>query len=107
MVNNQKISGLIGLATKAGKIVAGTEACLQEIEKKSIKLIILATDAAERTKRTFREKCKDSSIEIYEGLTIEELSNSIGRANKAIVGIKDKGFAQAINKIINGGEMIE
>ncbi len=107
MVNNQKISGLIGLATKAGKIVAGTEACLQEIEKKSIKLIILATDAAERTKRIFREKCKDSNIEIYEGLTIQELSNSIGRANKAIVGIKDKGFAQAINKIINGGEMIE
>lgn len=106
MVNNQKISGLIGLATKAGKIVAGTEACLQEIEKKSVKLIILATDAADRTKKIFKQKCKDFNIEIYEGLTIEELSNSIGRANKAIVGIKDKGFAQAINKVISGGEMI-
>ena len=33
MVNNQKICGLLGLATRAGKIVAGTDACLQEIEK--------------------------------------------------------------------------
>lgn len=106
MVNNQKICGLLGLATKAGKIVAGTDICLQEIEKKNVKLIILATNAADRTKKTFKQKCKDFNIEIYEGLTIEELSSSIGKPNKAIVGIKDKGFAQAINKIISGGEMI-
>ena len=36
MVNNQKICGLIGLATKAGKIVAGTDACLQEIDKRNV-----------------------------------------------------------------------
>lgn len=106
MVNNQKVCGLLGIATKAGKIVAGTDICLQEIEKKNIKLIVLATNASDRTKKIFKEKCKDFNVEIYEGLTIEELSNSIGKANKAIIGIKDKGFAQAINKIINGGEMI-
>ena len=39
MVNNQKICGLIGLATKAGKIVAGTDACIQEIEKRNVKLL--------------------------------------------------------------------
>ena len=41
MVNNQKICGLLGLATRAGKIVAGTDACLQEIEKHNVKLLIL------------------------------------------------------------------
>ena len=59
MVNNQKICGLIGLATKAGKIVAGTDACIQEIEKRNVKLLILAVDASDRTKNTFKEKCKE------------------------------------------------
>lgn len=106
MVNNQKICGLLGLATRAGKIVAGTDACLQEIEKHNVKLLILAVDSADRTKKVFNEKCKEISITVYEGLTIDEISNSIGKPNKAVVGIKDKGFAQAINKIISGGEMI-
>lgn len=106
MVNNQKIYGILGLAKKAGKIVAGTDACLQEIEKNNIKLLILATDSAERTKKTFKQKCKQFNICVYEILTINEISNSIGKENKAVLGIKDKNFAQAINKIINGGEVI-
>ena len=102
MVNNQKICGLIGLATKAGKIVAGTDECLQEIDKRKVKLIILAIDASD----VFKEKCKQLNINIYEKLTINEISNSIGKSNKAVLGIKDNGFAKAMNKIINGGEMI-
>ena len=68
--------------------------------------MILAIDAAERTEKIFTEKCKEFNIEIYKILSIEEISNSIGKSNKAVLGIKDKGFAQAISKIINGGEMI-
>ena len=106
MVNNQKICGLIGLATKAGKIVAGTDACLQEIDKRNVKLLILAIDASDRTKNVFKEKCKQLNINIYEKLTINEISNSIGKSNKAVLGIKYNGFANAKNKINNGVEMI-
>lgn len=106
MVNNQKICGLIGLATKAGKIVAGTDACLQEIEKRKINIIMLANNASERTKNHFKNKCKEANIQIYEGLSMEELSSCTGKSNKAVLGIKDKGFMQAIIKIINGGEII-
>lgn len=106
MVNNQKICGFIGLATKAGKIVSGTDACLEQIEKRNIKILLLANDAADRTKKIFKDKCKQFNIEICETLSVEEISNSIGKNNKAVVGVKDKGFAQAILKIINGGEMI-
>lgn len=106
MVNYQKIYGLIGLATKAGKLVAGAEACLEEIEKKTVKLILMATNASDRTKKTFKEKCKEKKIPIYELTTMEELSSAIGKNNKAVIGIKDKGFGTAIHNIINGGDMI-
>ena len=39
--------GLIGLATRAGKIVFGTDACLEQIIKKNAKLVIVAKDASE------------------------------------------------------------
>ncbi len=103
MINHQKIYGLIGLATKAGKITAGSEATAEAIEKKIVKLILIAKDASQRTKKLFEEKCKMNNIPIYEVTSIEEMSKAIGKPNKAVVGIKEKGFAQAIKKIIIGG----
>lgn len=106
MSNYQRLYGIIGLATKAGKLIAGTEACLEGIEKKNIKLILIAQDAAERTKKIVKEKCEKFNVSVYEILTIEEISKSIGKPNKAIIGLKENGFAEATEKIINGGEVI-
>ena len=96
----------MGLATRAGKIVFGTEACIQAIEKNKIKLVIIAIDAAERTKMNFNDICTKNTIPIVTCLTIEELSKAIGKNNKAVVGIKDKHFSKEMIKIINGGEAI-
>ena len=63
-------------------------------------------DASDRTKKVFREKCKEAQISIYEGFTIENLSQAIGKQNKAVIGIKDINFAKEIQKIISGGEVI-
>ena len=105
MINN-RICGLLGLARRAGKVTFGTEACMEELEKSKIKLIIIATDAAERTKMNFSNICNSKKIPIFEVLNINEISNAIGQSNKAVVGIKDVNFAKEIIKIINGGEAI-
>lgn len=101
-----KICGLLGLAMKAGKIVFGTEACITDIEKGKVKLLMLAKDSAERTKNNFQRICDEKEIPIFEILQIEELSKAIGKENKAVVGIKDIGFSKEIMKTINGGEII-
>ena len=106
MLINSKICGLLGLARRAGKLSFGTEACKKDIEKNKIKLIIIAKDSAERTKMNFKNICKEKNIPIFEILNIEEISNSIGQNNKAIIGIKDINFSNEIIKIINGGEAI-
>lgn len=106
LINNKRICGLLGLATRAGKIVFGTEACIQAIEKNKIKLVIIATDAAERTKMNFKNICTDKNIPIEECLKTEEMSKAIGKNNKVVVGIKDINFSNEIIKIINGGEAI-
>ena len=106
MLINSKICGLLGLARRAGKLSFGTEACKQDIEKNKIKLIIIAKDSAERTKMNFKNICKEKNIPIFEILNIEEISNSIGQNNKAIIGIKDINFSNEIIKIIKEGEAI-
>lgn len=105
-MTNNKLCGLLGLATKAGKVVFGTEACITDINKKKVKILLIAEDAAERTKTNFKRICEENNIPVYEILQIEDLSKAIGKENKAVIGIKDVNFSNAILKIINGGEVI-
>ena len=106
MTKNNKICGLLGLATRAGKTVFGTEACIQAINKNKIKLLIVAKNAAERTKKNFVDICNNKRIPLIEELSIEELSQAVGKDNKAVIGLKDANFSNEIKKIINGGEAI-
>ena len=106
MINSTKLCGLIGIATKAGKIVAGTDACLDEIQKGKVHLVMLAKDSSDRTKHTFYQEAKKYHIAICEVLSIEEMSKSMGKINKAVIGIKDVGFSNKMISIINGGEKI-
>ena len=98
--------GLLGLTAKAGKIVFGTESCLDMINKNKVKLIILAEDSSDRTIKNFEEKCAENNIPVYIYGKKEEISKFIGKPNKTVIGIKDKNLAGAIQKILNGGDVI-
>lgn len=104
--NNVKVLGLLGLCAKSGNVVFGTEACKQQIEKNKVKLLIVANDASDRTKRNFEIITKEANIPICIFETIENLSKSIGKQNKAVIGIKNESLASQIYKIINGGDVI-
>lgn len=106
MINKQNILGLLGICTKAGEICFGTDACIDLIEHNKMKLILIAEDAADRTKRNFEFLCKNNSVPVAIYGTIEENSKAIGKVNKAVIGIKNNSFANQINKMINGGELI-
>ena len=106
MLVNNKVYGLLGLTTKAGKIIFGTESCLDMINKKKAKLIIVAEDSAERTIKNFKEKCEENCVDFFVFGKKEEISRAIGKPNKTVIGIKDKNLAMAIKQILNGGDVI-
>ena len=103
MIDEKRLLGMLGLAAKAGKITFGAEACKEAMMKNKVKLLLLAGDASERTKTKFRDLAKIKKIPICDVTNIETLSKSIGKKNKAVVGIIDFNFSKAIIKIINGG----
>ena len=106
MEKNNKIYGLLGLARRAGKISFGTESSIETIEKKKAKLVIVAEDCSDRTKKNFKELCESFKVELRIIGTIELLSQSIGQVNKAVLVVKDENFAKEILKRIDGGEII-
>lgn len=101
-----KVYGLLGLSMKAGKITFGTESCLDMLYKKKIKLLIVAKDSSERTIRHFKQKGEEYQVPFYLFGSKDELSKAIGRTNKAVLGIKDKNLANAIKRILDGGDVI-
>lgn len=105
-MTNNKVLGLLGLCTKAGEISFGTDACIDLIQRKKVKLIIIAEDASDRTKRNFKFLCNNNNIKIIYFGTIEKISKAIGKKNKAVIGVKSDSLSNEIYKIINGGEII-
>lgn len=101
-----KVYGLLGISMKAGKVTFGTDSTMDMISKRKIKLLIIAKDSSERTIKHFKEKCSKYNIPCYIFGSKEEISNAIGKENKAIIGIKDNNLAEAIKRILDGGDVI-
>lgn len=98
-----KVYGLLGISSKAGKVVSGTEIVEEGISNKSIKLVIIADDASERTKDHIGKLCQKQNILYIVYGTIFDNSKAIGKSNRAIIGIRDKNLAEEIRKVILGG----
>ena len=105
MINNN-ILGLIGLAMKAGKIAFGADSVEESILKRKVELVIVSEESSERTKSKFIKLCQNYNIPIIIDGNIDDLSKTIGKSNKAVIGIKDINFANSIQKKYDGGDII-
>ena len=68
-----------------------------------MKLVIVATDCSEKSKKNIKYYCEKEKVEMIIFGTIADNSKTIGKYNKAVIGIKDKNLADAIKKEIHGG----
>jgi ribosomal protein L7Ae-like RNA K-turn-binding protein len=97
----------LGLAKKAGCIIAGSDAVMNAIRSRQAKLVFLAEDAGTNTGKKYHDKCAFYGISLYDCLTADELGRAIGRAHSAVVAVTDPGFAAKMARRageISGGE---
>ena len=96
---------MLGLAMKAGKLVSGEFLVENSVKDKSAKLVILADDCSDNTKKKFRNMTTYREIPYFECLDKDELGRCIGKEFRACVAVTDVGFATSIMKILknNGG----
>ena len=94
-----KLLNLIGLAKKAGKLEVGEEPVGAAARSKHARLILIASDAADNTRRRalhFGEAGECICLEIPP--TKEDLGRALGRTSCALLALTDIGFAEAIVK---------
>ncbi|MCF3942394.1 L7Ae/L30e/S12e/Gadd45 family ribosomal protein [Oceanobacillus alkalisoli] len=89
---------LLGLAFRAGKCSVGEDAILRDVRSEKAKLVILARDTGDRTKKRITDKCKYYRIPyIIVEDDRETLSNAIGKSQRVAIAILDAGFAKKIS----------
>ncbi|MCT4507955.1 MAG: ribosomal L7Ae/L30e/S12e/Gadd45 family protein [Tepidibacter sp.] len=99
---NNKILSLLGIVLKSGNLVSGDDTTLSDLKKGKIKLIIIANDASENTKKLFKDKSEYRDVPYIVAFTKEELGRSIGKSSRAVIGIKSEQFAMKIKEISRG-----
>ena len=95
-MQEERLKGYLGLATKAGKLITGYNTCLEMIPRGKLKLVILAKDVGEKTKKKIEQKCISYEIPFMIGIGAEEMSKACGKRDKGVFGITDNGFAKVI-----------
>lgn len=91
-MNKQKILNLLGLAQRARKVVLGEEIVLNTLAKNEHNIVFLASDAGENIKNKILKKTEYYDALLVNTITTDELSKAIGKNNRKVILVSDKGF---------------
>ncbi len=90
---------LLGLCRRAGKVEIGDEAARSACSHGTAKVLLIASDASDRTCEAFEFIAESANIPcIPVSETREELGNALGKRPCAVVAICDTGFSAGIIK---------
>lgn len=89
---------MLSLSQKAGKLITGEQSVEAAVKKNEVYLIIIPDDAAENTKNKFVNKGKYYNIPVVIFGSRDELSHAIGKINRTVFAVTDKGLADRIFK---------
>lgn len=100
-MNKQKTLNLLGLATRARKVAFGEGLVLDQMKHNKEHIIFLAQDAGSNITKKIYDKAKTYGITVCDSFTTEELSNAIGKTNRTVILVTDKGFSTTFNTYLN------
>lgn len=93
----EKIKALIVMSAKAGKLAAGYSAVHDAVEKGRVFMLLYALDLSEGTKGKVATPTA-ASVRWTTLFTREELGTLLNRELVGVIGIEDKGLANALWK---------
>lgn len=98
LAQNNKVTSLLGLATKAGKVSSGEFMTEKMIKSGKAYLVMIAEDASDNTKKKFQNMCDFYEVPIYFFSEKVSLGHAMGKELRASLAVVDEGFAKAIKK---------
>lgn len=94
---------LLGLAQRAGKVASGEFMTESTVKEHKARLVIVATDASDNTKKQFKNMCDYRKVLYREYSDKESLGHAIGKEFRASISVTDENLAKEIAKKIDGG----
>ena len=82
-----KVFSMIGLATRAGKTVAGEFSVEKAVKDNKAKVVIVSTESSDNTKKLFENKCKFYKIPVFIYGTKAELGMATGNKERASIAL--------------------
>lgn len=98
---------MLGLATKAGKTVTGEFSTEKAVKEGNARLVIVAVDASDNTKKKFRNMCDYYQVTMKEFSDKISLGNACGKEFRASLAVTDSGLAKAVEKQIDNFDKLE
>lgn len=93
-----KILNNLGLCNRAGKLISGTDMVCDYLASGKVCYIFLANDAADNTKNKILNKAFYYNVEVSESYSSVELSQAVGKLNRMVLGVTEKGFLKILKK---------
>lgn len=91
---NDKLAGLLGMATRARKVLFG-ETAFESLSGKSASLLLISDDASERTMKKLKNRAEYYNVEF---IVVEDLllNQATGNATRKYAVVTDEGFSKGI-----------
>lgn len=95
-MKQNKIFSLLGLAARSRNVVSGEFSTEKAVKEGKARLVLVAEDASDNTKKLFSNKCSYYKVPVYFVGTKDELGHAMGKESRASLAITDPGFAKAM-----------
>lgn len=95
-MKRDKVCSLIGLATKAGKMVSGEFSVEKAVKSGKACLVIVAEDASDNTKKMFQNMCEYRNVPLYYYSNKSGLGQAMGKQFRVSIACLDAGFSKAM-----------
>ena len=98
MTGRNKFFGLLGLATKAGKVQSGEFSTEKSVKSGRSHMVIVSEEASDNTKKMFTNMCTHYKVPYFEFGGREELGAAMGKQMRVSLAVLDEGFSNALRK---------
>lgn len=91
-----KIYSMLGIARKGGKLSIGFDAACIEIRNNKSKLVLISTDASEKTKKNIQYECNRYGVNFIEFGDKELIGKYLGKKVVSVLSINDENIVDYI-----------
>ena len=93
---NDPLIRLLGLGVRAQNVVIGVSGTRAELQRGGVRCVVLASDAATRTREKVERLARAHSIPVVMGPDAKTLGAGLGRPPVQAIGVSDLSLARGV-----------